>query len=190
MANTNNIVRIIRTTKTIERKTKNKEGSVIILTGTPGTGKDTIAKFLAKQGYIWIPLNDVVNLLKIWYKKERGVKVVNLSKLKRAIDVIVQDARKSNSKIILEGHLACEVPIRTDLCIVLRTETRILRRRLRARGWPRWKIDENIECEMIDYCTQQAEKNLEGPIYEIDTSGPKTKTIKAVSAILRLFTEN
>lgn len=161
-----------------------KKGRIVVLTGTPGTGKDTIAKHLARQGFVWIPLNSIVEQQKLWSRKERGAKVVSLRKLTMTVDTIARDAKRSGKSILIEGHLACEIPIRCDLCIVLRTDPKILGRRLGARGYPKRKVEENVECELIDYCTQLAEQNLKCPIYEIDTGGSLRTTLKAVKAVL------
>jgi len=161
-----------------------KSGKIIIITGTPGTGKDTVAKRLVRRGFVWVPLNSLVDQQKLWSRKEKGVKVVELRKLRQAVDAIIRDSKKSGKSIIIEGHLACELPIHCDLCIVLRTNPKILRKRLEARKYPKSKTLENIECELLDYCTQHAEENINGPIYEVDNSGSISKTMNVINLVL------
>jgi adenylate kinase len=162
---------------------------IVVLTGTPGTGKDTIAKILETEGFEWIPINKLVEQKHLWKRKEKGAKVVDLKRLKkaieRAIEKAVRDAVRGSKEILVEGHLACEIAMKADLCIVLRTNPRILKKRLEARRYPKSKTAENIECELLDYCTQRAEKNLSCPVYEVDTSGSIRRTIGAVKAILK-----
>ena len=65
-------------------------------------------------------------------------------------------------------------------------DPRELEKRLTKREYPKKKINENVEAELIDYCTQLAEKNLTCPVYELDTtkSNPK-KTIEEIELILK-----
>ncbi|MEM2974236.1 MAG: adenylate kinase family protein [Candidatus Micrarchaeia archaeon] len=161
---------------------------ILILTGTPGTGKDTIAAELAKKGWDWIPLNRIVEKHKLWKRKERGCKVADLNRLKREVlKEIIEfgKCRKRKEKnVMIEGHLACEMEIPADICIVLRASPRVLERRLKRRGYLQAKVDENLMCEILDYCTQKAEANLECPVYEVRSDKSLKKTMSDITAII------
>ena len=155
----------------------------MILTGVPGTGKDTVAKQLAAQGFSWISINQLVKEKKLWKKKEKGCLTVDLKRLETGL-------RKETSKIhgkdiVIDGHLACEIPIKSDFCIVLRTSPDILRKRLEKRNYPKKKTEDNVMCEELDYCTQKAEINLKCPIYEIRTDKRIKETMNDVGSILK-----
>ncbi|VVB69865.1 Putative adenylate kinase [uncultured archaeon] len=115
----------------------------IVITGTPGVGKTTIAKLLSKKtGLKYISANDFL-------KKYKGIKkhVADLKKLKKL----------SKIKGIIEGHLCCEVKIHSKI-FVLRLDPKILEQRLKKRGYSRKKIYDNLLSEILDYCLIVSEK--------------------------------
>ena len=148
---------------------------IIVLTGSPGTGKDTVCEMLESSDFEWISVNKLIKEKGLWTHKEMGAKVVDMSALGRELRKIIKDWRKKKSKqnLILEGHLMCEFKLPVDLCVVLRADPRVLRKRLAKRGYSKRKLEENIEAEVIDYCTQLSEKNFECSVYELDTTKSK-----------------
>ncbi|MCS7109199.1 MAG: AAA family ATPase, partial [Candidatus Micrarchaeota archaeon] len=133
---------------------------IYVITGTPTTGKTTLAKYLSKLGFQILDLNSLVNRKKIWKSKDRGCKVVDLSLLEKEAKKEINKMRKESEKsIIVEGHLACEIKLPADKVIVLRTRPDVLLRRLKERGYPSYKIIENLEAELLDYCGIRAEEN-------------------------------
>jgi len=158
---------------------------IIILTGTPGTGKDTVAIGLERKGFIWLSLNNIIKQRRLWKKKEKGCLVADMKGLEKEIRKGISKLRKGGDKdIIVEGHLACEFKMPADICIVLRTNPETLRKRLEKRKYPKMKTDDNILCEELDYCTQKAEANLECPVYEVRTDKSIPGTLKDVNSII------
>lgn len=134
----------------------------ILITGTPGTGKTTLAKALAKA--LHCPFLDVKALIrkkKIYHVNQgEREKTVNLRKLKEAVDEWFYDHPDG----IAESHLLCEFPTLAEIAVVLRCHPDELRRRLSARKYPKKKTGDNVLCEALDYCTQRMEQNISGPI--------------------------
>jgi adenylate kinase len=159
---------------------------IILLTGVPGTGKDTIAKLLSKKGYRWISAKEIIEKKHLWSSIEKGVRIVEMKKLQKEIKKEIAAARKKKENVVIDGHLLCELKLDADVCIVLRTDPIVLTERLKKRGYPERKIKENIESELLDYCTQLAEKNLKKcRIYEVDSSRTVHETLRQVEVILK-----
>lgn len=159
---------------------------IIIITGVPGTGKGTISSKLKTRGFSVISVNSLINQLHLWTKMEMGSKVVDLKALRKELLDVIRLSREFKVDTIIEGHVLCELKLPVDACIVLRTDPDILRKRLDKRGYSTSKLEENIEAEILDYCTQLSEHNLknECEVYEVDTSGPIESSVRSVYSII------
>lgn len=156
---------------------------IIEITGTPGTGKSTVAKLVAKKsGFGLIDIKKLVNDRYI-YKKTKGEKEVDIGKLQKEIEKEILGSRPETGNVIVEGHLACELRLPTHYIFVLRCRPDILKKRLGRRKYKKEKTEENILAEMLDYCTQKAWKNKKQhtKIVEIETAN---KNIKKVADII------
>ncbi len=134
---------------------------VLLLTGTPGTGKTRVAGELSKQGFNVIHLNEEVGDDYLYL--EGGCKVVDPLVLAEKIRprVGVDSA--------IEGHLAHLLGIE-GIVIVLRTAPWELRSRLIGKGFSDAKTGENIEAEALDVVLIEA-LDLHDSVFEVDTTG-------------------
>ncbi|MEM2093763.1 MAG: adenylate kinase family protein [Candidatus Bathyarchaeia archaeon] len=146
---------------------------VIIITGTPGVGKTTVAKALASRlGGKYISINDLVmeeKLISGWDKK-RDTAIVDLERLRKKLGQILTEAEQD---IILDGHYAYDaVPKNIDPTVfVLRKDPARLETVLKERGYSENKIDENLAAEALDVCLIDALKRFgPGKVDEIDTT--------------------
>lgn len=129
----------------------------IIITGTPGTGKSIIAQLLGKK-----LKHKVVNDREFCEEKKIGRMDKKLHELVVPVKKMEKEMNKllrKEKKIIAEGHLLCEAKLKADWLVLLRTEPDILEERLRSRGYPEFKIQDNVLCEGIDYCKKHALRN-------------------------------
>ncbi|MFH1257989.1 MAG: adenylate kinase family protein [Candidatus Micrarchaeota archaeon] len=129
----------------------------LIITGTPGTGKTSISKGLAKElGCEAVEVNRLIRERKLYSHIENGEHVADFGKLGKLLRKML---RKEKS-IILESHLLSDLKLPCDLVIVMRCEPDELAKRLRKRGYPVWKVNDNVMSEALDYCLINAIHNF------------------------------
>ncbi|MEA3514580.1 MAG: AAA family ATPase [Nanoarchaeota archaeon] len=155
----------------------------IIVTGTPATGKTTVAKAIAakiKAKYI-----DVTAVVKRYnlsedYDKERKCEIVDTAKLNK---VLKQMLEKSDKILIIDSHMSHDLPkSHVKLCIVTKCQLRELKKRLETRGYSKEKVRENLDSEIFDICFNEAkEKGHDTRI--IDTSQGRDDLAKFIDKI-------
>ena len=131
----------------------------IALTGTPGTGKTTVAALLP---YRVVDINALVKAgMNFGIDPERGC-------LDADMDALAKHLAKldSDDTTILEGHFSHHF---ADWSIVLRLSPSVLGPRLEARGYSVQKKRENLEAEALDVILVEAVE-LCGRVDEIDTT--------------------
>lgn len=148
----------------------------IALTGTPGTGKSTVA-ILVNAGYRVIHVNDLIKEgYNIGADEERGgALIADIDRLSDYVDKLEGD-------VILEGHVAHLLPV--DMIIVFRASPKVLKERLKGRGWNDSKIRENIEAEALDVILVES-VSLSNNVYEIDTTNMTPMEVK--EAVLEII---
>ena len=132
---------------------------VIIVTGTPCTGKTTIAKKIAKQKKLkYIDVNQIIkdNKLYSYYNKKDKSYVVDVKKLNKFLIKLI----KKNKKVVLDSHLTHYLPAKyVDECIITKCNIKELKKRLQKRKYAKEKIKKNLDCEIFDVCKIEALEN-------------------------------
>ena len=142
---------------------------IIALTGTPGTGKTSIASILNKKYEI-----ETLHIHS-FAKQENIIDDFDVKRKSDIIDIeILNDKIKKNvnqdSLIVLDGHLSHLLSCPSKV-IVLRCNPIILETRLKTKEWNKEKIRENIEAEILDLIeTEAVELHSIDNVVEIDTS--------------------
>ena len=135
----------------------------IIVTGTPGTGKTTVAKDIAKKlKYNYVDVNNVIsaNKLSEGYDKEKQCKIVDEKKLSAVLVRIIRGHKKAGEGVVIDSHLSHHLPAdAVDVCIVTKCELKLLKARLKKRKYPAQKVEETLECEIFDVCKTEAKEN-------------------------------
>jgi adenylate kinase len=83
-------------------------------------------------------------------------------------------------RIVFETHFVSSILHKTRgmVAVVLRLDPVVLARRLRARNWPKRKIWENVEAEIIDLSLYDSLKLLgKARVHEIDATGKRPREI-------------
>jgi adenylate kinase len=115
------------------------------ITGTPGTGKKSVAPLVAERLDLdCLGLNDLA-LSSGLAREVNGAREVDASALGRLV------LRRLSRPAVVYGHLLPYSVPATALkrVVVLRCEPSTLKRRLRARGYPPPQVLENVEAELI-----------------------------------------
>ena len=134
---------------------------VVVVTGTPGTGKTLIAKKLAKKSkYLYVDVKKLIKNFRLNEKfdKKRKSWIVDINKLNKIlIEIIKLSKYEKANGVVFDSHLAHYLPNKyVDLCIVTRTKTKKLFSRLKKRGYSVSKIKENLEAEIMQIILEEA----------------------------------
>ena len=138
-------------------------GMLIALTGTPGTGKSTVALGLQAKGWRILEVNDLARRHGLFRSKDpvRDSYDLDPDELQEALE------GEGFDDGILVGHLSHLLDV--DMVIVLRCHPEVLANRLEARRWPLAKIRENALAESLDIILAEA-VDSGAPVFEVNTT--------------------
>ncbi|OPX58262.1 MAG: putative kinase [Methanomassiliicoccales archaeon PtaB.Bin215] len=136
---------------------------LIALTGTPGTGKSTVALGLQDKGWHVLEVNDLARRHGLLRSKDptRDSYDLDLDELQDALE------KEGFKDGIMVGHLSHLLDV--DKIIVLRCHPDALAKRLEARRWAPAKVRENALAESLDIILAEAvDSGL--PVFEVNTT--------------------
>jgi adenylate kinase len=153
---------------------------VILITGTPCTGKTTTAKALAaKLGAAYINLTDYAkaNSLIQGEDEERNTLVIDEEKMRLKLAETIDQT--DNANIIVDGHYAAAVtPTQhTALVFVLRRSPVELKVFMEKCGYAGSKMWENLQAEILDVVLGEAVEVHAGRVCELDVTGLSTEAV-------------
>ncbi len=162
--------------------------SVILVGGSPGTGKTAVAKILAsKLSVETISLSELANESGCITAedKARNTGIIDEDCL---VEALLELTDNRSRRMVIEGHYIDLVPSSSVQWIfILRTHPEILRDRLTKRNYSREKVIENVEAEVIGVCQMDAIESFgESRVFEIDTSELSApQTVEKIEALMK-----
>lgn len=136
-----------------------KTAKIIVITGTPGVGKSTLARFLAHH-FSWrrVDLHHHYQQLSSSYDQKKRCFILDFSKVKK---LIIQKRDEESTPLIIDSHIAHQLPKKiVDLCVVLTySDLKTLHKRLQKRRYSKAKVTENIQAEIFQVCLEEAKEN-------------------------------
>ena len=159
---------------------------IIVISGTPGTGKTTISKEISNIiNARVISLNDLAisENLTIDYDDLRDSYIINESKIKKRLKNLIKEFQKESiNYLIIESHLSDITPNKfIDYAVILRCDPDKLYNRLELRGYKKEKILENVQSEILGTCANfLINKKLGKPIIELDTTNDNFSEIAKI----------
>ena len=154
---------------------------IIIVTGTPGVGKTVFATLLAKKtGFSFFSVGDLVRKERLHKGFDRRARsyIIDERSVRRRLRAYFEDYQGKG--IVFETHSINSILPKTRgmVAIVLRLDPIILAKRLHARNWPKLKIWENVESELIDVSLYGSLKALgKTRVFEIDATAKRTEEL-------------
>ena len=147
---------------------------VILITGTPCTGKTTTAKHLATKlnaDYINLTEYAKTNNLTLGKDKERQTTIINEKAMQQKLTETINAT--DNPNIIIDGHYAAAVTPKNLVThvFVLRRNPKELKKLMQKNNFPEAKLNENLAAEILDTCLVEALQTQNGKTCEIDVTG-------------------
>ena len=131
---------------------------LIAVTGSPGVGKSTLAKILAKKlQFDRLDLHHHYKHISIGYNRAKQSYDIDYQKFERLVKEKLQKAKKG---IVIDSHISHLLPKRVvHRCIVLtHSDLKTLEKRLKARKYSKKKIRENLDAEIFQICLIEAKE--------------------------------
>lgn len=159
---------------------------IIIISGTPGCGKTSVAIEISKliESKI-ISLNELAisDNFSLEYDQKRNTYIVDFEVFRPYILKKIKELEKINPPfLILESHFSDIIPNNyLDFVFILRCDPDELYNRLKNRKYSKEKIIENIQAEILGNCVNYfIQKNIQVPFFEIDTTRISTNTAATI----------
>lgn len=158
---------------------------LIAITGSPGVGKSTLAKFLTeKLGYDRLDLHHHYKRISISYDRSKQSYDVDYRKFESLVKEKLKQAKKG---LVIDSHISHLLPRKmVDLCVVLIcSDLRKLEKRLKARKYPQKKIRENLDAEIFQVCLMEAkEKRHKILVFDTAKGMSQNKILKELNKSL------
>ena len=156
---------------------------ILIVTGTPGVGKTILSRLLSRETQSkLLSVGKLVKKEKLYTRFDRQTRAYIMDERRTHSRLLDLFKSYSGRGLVIKTHwLGKFMPKRPGMiAIVVRLAPLILANRLKSRKWPRRKVWENIEAELIDLSLYESIKFLgKRRVIEVDA------TLKEPRSLLR-----
>uniref|UniRef100_A0AC35UEJ3 Adenylate kinase isoenzyme 6 homolog n=1 Tax=Rhabditophanes sp. KR3021 TaxID=114890 RepID=A0AC35UEJ3_9BILA len=142
----------------------------ILITGTPGVGKSTLATKLADiLKFKVLNIGEIVKENGLYSKFDETFQSYILNE-DQVLDFIEEEMNSKDGGIIVDHHGCDFFPERYfNMVVVLRCSNEKLYERLSSRGYGEKKVSENIECEIFGTIAEEARESYkEHRVFEFE----------------------
>jgi len=162
---------------------------VILITGTPGVGKTTLAHLVASQlDALYVNLTELAvkeNLI-IGRDKDRDTAIIDETAMKKKMQEVIESCGEKD--VVVDGHYAAMVVPKELVAyvFVLRRDPVELREFMEKEGFSGRKLWENLASEILDTCLADALEVVdEDKVCELNVSRKRVaETVSEVLAVL------
>ena len=136
------------------------QSNLIIISGTPGTGKSYIAKILIKKSsfkYLdWHKLIKKNKDISLGYNRKKQCYDLDIKELSKEIKKII--TKDPDNLFVFDSHISHLLPKKIiQLAIITKcSDLKKLKKRLEERNYSKSKVKENLECEIFDICFDES----------------------------------
>ena len=161
---------------------------VILVTGTPCTGKTSVAKQLTtKLNALYINLTEFAEKhnLTLGEDKQRKTTIIDEERMQQKLAETINAT--DNANIIIDGHYASAVtsPALTTHVFILRRNPKELKQFMQKCDFKGTKLWENLSAEILDTCLIEALQTQKGKICELDATGKTVEeTVSDITDVL------
>ncbi len=137
--------------------------ATIIITGTPGTGKTTLAKLIEKKLQSFhLDLHPHYKQLSTHYNRKKQCYDLDMKK----VEALLKKTQKRHKHIVLDSHISHLLPKKlVNLCVILTcSNLKKLEKRLKERKYSKKKIRENLDAEIFQVCLLEAQQKHKNTI--------------------------
>ena len=138
----------------------------ILITGTPGCGKSVTTQAAAERlGLQWLDVTELVKKHECHEGRDEAFDTLILDedKLLDVMEPLMEEGGQ-----VVDYHSCDFFPERWfDVVLVLTASTDILYDRLQSRGYSKKKLDENIECEIMQIVAESAMESYSNEIVQV-----------------------
>ena len=160
---------------------------LIAITGSPGTGKSTLAKILEKKLKLErLELHQYYKEISTGYDRKKQCYDIDMKKFKLLVKEKIKLLKKQDGNcLIIDSHISHLLP-KVDLCVVMVClNLKKLEKRLIKRKYSKKKIRENLDSEIFQICLNEASEKHEVLVVDSSKKINQTELLNKITKLIK-----